>query len=213
MDEPDADASLVEEAQQGSCSAFEQLVRPHYAAVRRIAFAFCRRRADADDLAQEALLKAYRSLHSFRGGSLSAWLYAVTRSVCHDWYRHRKVRAHLNSTELDEPQHADDSDGPAELLSAKSESEALWDAIRELDPKFRIPLVLFDIEGLSYEEIARIERTPVGTIRSRLSRARKQLLDALQPVGPGTLSAEEASTEGSRQKSRRGEVATKRVSR
>ena len=185
MSNEDADESqqaLVERALRGESKAFERLVLPHVAAIRRVAFAFCRKREDADDLAQEALLKAYRSLKTFRGGSLTSWLYSVTRSVCHDWYRSRKSRGQLAEVELSEELDLAEPHGPQSLLHARYESERLWGAIRQLEPKFRVPLVLFEIEGLSYEEVARIEGTPVGTIRSRLSRARKRLLALLSPA-------------------------------
>lgn len=191
-------SELVERAIAGDSRAFELLIAPHTAAVRRIAFAFCHQRASADEIAQDALLKAYRFLNTFRGGNFGPWLYSVTRSVCHDWYRHQKSRGRLMEVELNEEQDLEPSDSPDSLLGARTEGEQLWVAIRSLDPKFRVPLVLFEMEGLSYEEVARIEGVPIGTIRSRLSRARKQLLEILSvpsvPPGPGTLSDESAST-------------------
>jgi RNA polymerase sigma-70 factor, ECF subfamily len=180
----------LERARKQDARAFQELVEPHIAAVRRIALAFCRRQTDADDLAQEALLKAYRSLSTFDGtGPIAPWLYAVTRSVCHDWYRAERVRKQKAQVEFKEGQHggeeqaAQSRPGNQEaLLASKDRSEQLWNAIRTLDPIFRIPLVLFDIEGLSYEEVARIERVPVGTVRSRLSRARQRLHVLLEGV-------------------------------
>lgn len=189
---------LVDRAIHGDSPAFETLVAPHIPSVRRIAFAFCHQRDSADEIAQEALLKAYRSLKTFRGGNLGPWIYSVTRSVCHDWYRQQRSRGRLTEVELNEEQDLEPSDSPETLLGERSQNEKLWAAIRSLDPKFRVPLVLFEIEGLSYEEVARIESAPIGTIRSRLSRARKQLLVLMQipsiPPDRGTLSNEFAST-------------------
>lgn len=195
---------LVERAIAGDSPAFEQLVGPHIATVRRIAFAFCHQRANADEIAQDALLKAYRFLNTFKGGNLGPWLYSVTRSVCHDWYRHQKSRGRMHEVELNEEQDLEHSVSPDSLLGARTENEQLWAAIRQLEPKFRVPLVLFEMEGLSYEEVARIEGVPVGTVRSRLSRARKRLLAMLAvpsvPPGPGTLSDDSASTTARAQK-------------
>lgn len=188
---------LVQRAIAGDSRAFELLVGPHIAAVRRIAFAFCHHRASADEVAQDALLKAYRFLNAFRGGALGPWLFSVTRSVCHDWYRHQKSRGRMMEVELNEDQDLEPSDSPDSLLGARTENEQLWVAIRSLEPKFRVPLVLFEMEGLSYEEVARIEGVPVGTVRSRLSRGRKRLLEILSvpsvAPGPGTLSPGSAS--------------------
>jgi RNA polymerase sigma-70 factor (ECF subfamily) len=137
-------------------------------------------------------VKAFRAIDTFSGrSSLSTWLYSVTRSVCHDWYRGRTARARLRESEIED---APDSGDPQDLLLESKEGVVqLWSAIKQLEPEFRIPVVLFDIEGLPYEEIARIERVPVGTVRSRISRGRQKLRDALTKVawepkssGPGT---------------------------
>lgn len=174
------DRQLLQRAQRGDASAFTELVRPHFAAVRRFAYSFSRSWQDADDLVQEALLKAFQSLHSFRAqSSLLTWLYAVTRSVCIDHHRTRAVR----TANLYEPLNDDLPEADARLdeaLDQRREAAQLWAAIRALEPEFRGALVLFDIEGLSYEEVARIEQIPVGTVRSRLSRARRKLADALR---------------------------------
>lgn len=153
-------------------------MKPYVAPLRRISYSFCRDWSEADDLAQEALLKVFRSLSTFASDTdLTPWVYSVTRSVCTDWYRSSKSRGRQHEVPLDPLHEAlpDPADGQEGLLSAKGEVEQLWRAIRSLEPNFRVPLVLFDIEGMSYDEIARIEHIPVGTVRSRLSRAREQV--------------------------------------
>jgi RNA polymerase sigma-70 factor (ECF subfamily) len=164
--------------------AFEELIRPHLPRVRRFAHAFTRNWADADDLAQDALLKAFRSIAAFEGrASLSTWLYTITRSVCLDYQRSRGAR----SRELEEPLQEESASraevsplpGPEALAAGKSDAERLWAHLRTLAPEFRVPLVLYEIEGLAYDEIARIEGVPIGTVRSRLSRARTQLRQQL----------------------------------
>lgn len=173
------DQHLVERAQAGDAAAFEALMKPYVAPLRRITYSFCRDWTEADDLAQDALLKVFRSLSTFASDTdLTAWVYSVTRSVCTDWYRSSRSRGRQHEVPLDE-ELSDQSDGQEGLLRAKDEAEQLWRAIRCLEPNFRVPLVLFDIEGMSYDEIARIERIPVGTVRSRLSRARQQVHDLL----------------------------------
>lgn len=175
----DESPSLLDRARQGDPLAFEELVRPHVSAVRRFALSFCRNPTDADDLAQDALIKAFRSFGTFDGrAALSTWLYTVARSTFLDSRRGKLFRARGREDEIDEA--ASDSERPPEgLLEEREQAERLWDAIRALAPKFRVPLLLSDVEGMSYAEIAEVEHVPIGTVRSRISRARDQLADAL----------------------------------
>lgn len=205
MSAPNQEPSSLELAQaaaKGDVRAFELMVRPHLSSIRRVAYSFCRNWTEADDLAQEALLKAFRSISTFVDGSACApWLFAVTRSVCLDWYRKHK-RAAL--VEFDEAVGVpDDNDAaalpidPERVLETKTELVALWNAVRKLEPEFRIPLVLFEIEGMSYDDIARVEQVPVGTVRSRLARARatlQQLLEDETLAPSGTLSLRPSSS-------------------
>ncbi len=139
---------------------------------------------DADDITQEALLKAFRAFASFDGRSaLSTWLYAVARTTAIDWHRSRLGQAGQRENPLP-------SSHPAPVLqqdeacSQQQDSERLWQAIRCLAERNRVPLVLFEVEGLSYEQIAELEGVPVGTIRSRLSRARAELRERLAELQP-----------------------------
>jgi RNA polymerase sigma-70 factor (ECF subfamily) len=185
---PAADRPLLERARAGDRAAFGELIRPHVPTVRRFAYAFARHWSDADDLAQEALLKAFRAIGGFEGrSSLATWLYSVTRSVCYDHYRGKLAHARDVEDPLDE--HADLAApsleaGPDRLLESKDEAALLWRALKTLPAEFRVPLVLFEIEGLAYEEIAHIEGVPVGTIRSRLSRGRQQLKTSIAGLEP-----------------------------
>ena len=139
---------------------------------------------DADDIAQEALLKAFRAFATFDGrSSLSTWLYTVARTTAIDWHRSRLGQAGQRENPLP-------SAHPAALVqqdeacSQQEECARLWQAIQRLDERNRVPLVLFEIEGLSYEQIAELEGVPVGTIRSRLSRARAELREQLADSHP-----------------------------
>lgn len=202
---PAVDRELLERAQAGDSAAFGELIRPQLPSVRRFAYAFARRWSDADDLAQEALLKAYRSIASFEGrSSLATWLYSVTRSVCLDHYRSRLAHARNVEDALeDQAEHASSQAGPDGLLETKGDAELLWQALKGLPAEFRVPLVLFEIEGLGYDEIARVEGVPIGTVRSRLSRGRQQLkgllaaLEAPRASRTGTGSAARSSNSGS----------------
>lgn len=182
----------LERARNGDPVAFQELVRPHIPKLRRLAYAYCRNWHEADDVAQDALLKAYRSFHTYRArASLLTWLYAVTRSACHDWYRRRRVAMSTNTTELS-PDQRDMAEGQEHLLERKTEVERLWAAIHQLPQEFRVPLVLSDVEGLSYEEISQLECIPMGTVRSRLWRARRKLCELMEGAEPGATGADSA---------------------
>jgi RNA polymerase sigma-70 factor, ECF subfamily len=169
---------LIEKAQEGDVRAFEMLLAEHLPTVRRFARGFASTPSDADDLAQEALIKVYKSLRLFRYQSaFSTWLYAVVRNVFLDASKSRAGKERSLEEPL-APAHTRDLPGgtPAdERLDREQERERLWQALREVPAEFRTALVLFDIEGKTYDEVAAIENVPVGTVKSRLSRGRSHL--------------------------------------
>jgi RNA polymerase sigma-70 factor (ECF subfamily) len=170
--------ALIAEAQDGSVRAFELLISSHLPQVRRFARAFARSDSDAEDLAQEALVKVYKSLRSFRFQSaFKTWLYAVVRNVFFDSTRSRAGR----ERSLEEPLPEDHSrvasshESADEGIARAQQRDKLWSALRQLPPEFRTAVVLFDVEGHSYEEVAAIEAVAIGTVKSRLSRGRALL--------------------------------------
>jgi RNA polymerase sigma-70 factor, ECF subfamily len=173
----------VRRAQQGDVRAFERLIGAHVAKVRRFARAFARTDADADDLAQEALIKVYRSIGNYRlEAAFSTWLFAVVRNAFLDVRKSRAGRDRALEQPLDAapaPSDADEVPGPDELMARAQDRQRLWAAIGGISAEFRTAVVLFDVEGLSYEEIAAIEKVPLGTVKSRLKRGRDQLRRAL----------------------------------
>jgi RNA polymerase sigma-70 factor (ECF subfamily) len=183
---------LVRRAQQGEVRAFEALVGAHLPLVRRFARAFARNDDEAADLAQEALVKVYRSIRSYGFQSaFSTWLYAIVRNVFLDGARSRvgKERAaeqplerrHIEGRPLLDGAGAGDPDAMRadHRLEREQERRRVWDALATVPHEFRSTLVLYDIEGLSYDEVAAIERVPLGTVKSRLSRGREHLRRAL----------------------------------
>ncbi|SET49670.1 RNA polymerase sigma factor [Stigmatella erecta] len=193
--------ALILEAQDGSVRAFELLVASHLPRVRRFARAFAASDADVDDLAQEALVKVYKNLRSFRFQSaFQTWLYSVVRNAFYDASRSRVGREHAREAPL-APEHAQapsDAESADESLMRAQERDRLWRALRALPEEFRAAVVLFDVEGHSYEEVAAIEGVPVGTVKSRLSRGRthlKALLAGTQASG-GTAGKSPAGTSG-----------------
>jgi RNA polymerase sigma-70 factor, ECF subfamily len=161
---------------------FEALVMPHLDAAYNLARWLVRRDAEAEDLAQEALLRAYRFFGGFRGGDARAWLLRIVRNVSYTWLE--ATRAAEASTEFDEERHGAAEATPESLAIAGAEHERLARALEELPARFREVLVLRELEGCSYKEIAEITGRPVGTVMSGLSRARRRLAQALGTAGP-----------------------------
>lgn len=186
--------ALIARAQEGDARAFEALVAGHLPQVRRFARAFAEGEADADDLAQDALLRVYRSLRTFRyQAAFSSWLFAVVRSTFLDFSKSRAGRARLRQEPLG-PEHDGapaDGAGADEQLVAEAERRRVWRALRAVPVEYRTALVLFDLEGRSYDEVADVEGVAVGTVKSRLSRGRAHLRKLLGSVEgtPDALSA------------------------
>lgn len=177
-DRADSTRELVSRAQAGDVHAFEVLLAEHIPQVRRFARAFANNEADADDLAQEALVKVYRSLQSFRFQSaFGTWLYTLVRNSFLDVVRSRSHKERSAQSPLDhERDQTDNGETPADEALILSEQHAtVWAAIRRVPTEFQTAIVLFEVEGMSHEEIARIENVAIGTVKSRLSRARQHL--------------------------------------
>ncbi len=161
---------------------FEAVVLPHLDAAYTLARYLTRDADDAQDIVQEASLRAFRYFGGFRGsepGEGRAWLLAIVRNTAWTW-RDRN-RHHAEATEFDETQHSEGiaDDHPEASVVRKSEGEALREAIDRLPLEFREVIVLRELEGLSYKEISDVAGVPVGTVMSRLSRARRRLEEAL----------------------------------
>jgi len=152
---------------------FEQLVLPHLDAAFNLARWLLRGRADAEDVAQEAMMRALRFFRGFHGGDARAWLLQIVRNTCYTWLE--KNRSVDLTTEFDEELHPQPSVSPEALAIAGDNRERLTRALEELPPRFREVLVLRELEGCSYKEIAAITSAPIGTVMSALARARQRL--------------------------------------
>ncbi|MBI5669570.1 MAG: sigma-70 family RNA polymerase sigma factor [Chloroflexi bacterium] len=182
------EAALIQAARRGRLEAFNVLVRHYQDGVFALAYRILGDRASADDAAQEAFITAYRSLGSYRGGSFRAWLFRIATNACYDELRRRKRRP---ASSFDDLPGADSDDGPALPASsptpeqAAQQSElhrAIEQCVQALQPDQRLALILSDIEGLSYQEIADSAGVNLGTVKSRLSRARASVRACLQAV-------------------------------
>ncbi|PYP26234.1 MAG: RNA polymerase subunit sigma [Gemmatimonadetes bacterium] len=161
---------------------FEAVVLPHLDAAYTLARYLMRDAHDAEDVVQDAYLRALKYFDGFRGtgpGDSRAWLLAIVRNTAYTVRRSR--RADERATEFDEALHSEAvaDDHPEAAVVSQSEREELHRAIDRLPPEFREVIVLRELEGLSYKEISDVAGVPVGTVMSRLFRARKRLQDAL----------------------------------
>ena len=172
---------LIQQAAAGDAAAFETLMLRYQQQVYNLALRMVNNEADAQDLAQEAFIRAWRALDSFHYTSqFSTWLYRLTSNICIDFLRAQKRKKTVSLTMLrdDEDSQWDLPDNeplPEQQMIAAEEREALSRAFAALDPEFRQILTLRIVNGCSYQEISQILDLPEGTVKSRLSRAREQL--------------------------------------
>ena len=160
---------------------FEEIVLPHLDDAFTLARYLVRDEHDAQDVVQDAYLRALRHFDTLRGGDGRVWLLAIVRNCARTWYRGR--RAESLATPFDEERHSGESAGEEteERLRRGEARETLRKALERLAPEFREVIVLRELSGLSYREIAEATRSPIGTVMSRLARARAKLLEALGP--------------------------------
>src|ERR1700677_2488479 len=160
---------------------FNLLVLPHLDSAFNLARWIVRNRTDAEDVAQEAMFRAYRFFRGFHGGDARAWLLQIVRNTCFTWME--KNRPAEPTAEFNEELHVPNSVTPEALAIASNNRERLTRALETLPPRFREVIVLRELEGCSYKEIAAITSIPIGTVMSTLSRARHQLqLELVSPV-------------------------------
>jgi RNA polymerase sigma factor (sigma-70 family) len=158
---------------------FAAVVMPHLDDAYALARWLTGNSADAEDIVQEACLRALRGLDRYAGGNARAWLLAITRNAAFTWLARNRPKALLATEDIEALAPADGAATPEEALIAKADAAAIERAIAALPPPFKETLVLRDINGLSYREIAEITGVPLGTVMSRLARARGLLMAAL----------------------------------
>ena len=190
MGDREIDQQLVERAQRGDKKAFELLVAKYQRKLARLLSRFIRDPGEVEDVAQEAFIKAYRALPSFRGESaFYTWLYRIGINTAKNYLVALGRRA-PTTTEFDseEAENFDDGDQlrdvntPENELMSKQIAETVNDTMDELPEELRTAIVLREIDGLSYEEIASVMNCPIGTVRSRIFRARETIAERLRPL-------------------------------
>jgi RNA polymerase sigma-70 factor (ECF subfamily) len=190
MGDREIDRQLVERARRGDKHAFELLVSKYQRKLSRLLSRFIRDASEVEDVAQEAFIKAYRALPSFRGESaFYTWLYRIGINTAKNYLVANGRRA-PTATEFDseDAESFDDGDQlrdintPESLLMSKEIAGTVNDAVERLPEELRTAITLREIEGLSYEEIATIMNCPIGTVRSRIFRAREAIAERLRPL-------------------------------
>lgn len=190
MSEREIDQALVVRAQGGEQAAFDQLVGKYQRKLGRLLSRFIRDPAEVEDVSQEAFIKAYRALPSFRGESaFYTWLYRIGINTAKNYLvsqgRRAPTSTQFDSEEAENFEDADqlrDINTPESLLLSKQIGQTVNGAIDALPEELRTAIVLREIEGMSYEEIAGMMNCPIGTVRSRIFRAREAVAAKLRPL-------------------------------
>lgn len=188
---PDEDRPLVERAQAGDTRAFELLVLKYQRRVERLVARMIRDPALVEEVTQEAFIRAWRALRQFRGDAqFYTWLYRIAvntaKKALLELKRMPQTRSDSAEAEDDETSGAKDEPTTAETpeseLAAREIAEAVHAAVEDLPPELREAVTLREIDGLSYEEIANVMNSPIGTVRSRIFRAREAIASRLRPL-------------------------------
>jgi RNA polymerase sigma-70 factor (ECF subfamily) len=190
MSDREIDRQLVERVQRGDKRAFELLVAKYQRKIFRLLSRLIRDPGEIEDVAQEAFIKAYRALPNFRGDSaFYTWLYRIAINTAKNYLVAQGRRAPTSTeTEVEDAERMDDAEQlrdvntPDSMLLSKQVGEAVNRAIDRLPEDLRTAIVLREIEGLSYEEIAESMNCPIGTVRSRIFRAREAIANELRPL-------------------------------
>ncbi len=181
--------ALIQEAQRGNLDSFNRLVLEYQQMAYNVAY---RLLSDADiaaDATQTAFISAYKNLAGYRGGSFKAWVMRIVTNACYDELRRMKrqptVPLELTDSESDEsyenlPWMVDSAPSPEERAEQAELEHAVQHCLNALSPDFKMVVVLIDVQGLNYDEVSQVLRSPLGTVKSRLARARLKMQDCLQ---------------------------------
>lgn len=190
MSDREIDQQLVERAQRGDKHAFELLVTKYQRKLVRLLSRFIRDTTEVEDVAQEAFIKAYRALPNFRGDSaFYTWLYRIGINTAKNYLVAMGRRAPTSTSmdaeeaeDLGESELLQDVNTPENQLMSRQVAETVNQTLEKLPEELRTAITLREMEGLSYEEIASIMSCPIGTVRSRIFRAREAIAEQLRPM-------------------------------
>ncbi len=179
------ETTFIQAARRGDVESFNRLVLSYQDMVYNVAYRIMGDRDAAADAAQEAFISAFRNLHQFQGERFKPWLIRIVTNACYDELRRRHRRPASSLEDLyegDEFPAANHDDSPEQVAQRHELNSAIQDCISALPDNQRVIVVLVDVEGYPYQDIVTIVGAPLGTVKSRLSRARTQLRDCLQAV-------------------------------
>lgn len=177
---------LIQQAQRGDVDAFNALVLHYQDRVYSLTYRIMSDEASAADMAQDAFITAYRRIDTYRGGSFRSWLLRIATNTCYDELRRRKRRPATSLEDMpgadldDGPPLPDESPSPEQVAQQSELNQAIQDCIEALGDAQKVILVLSDVQDFSYQEVATMVGVKVGTVKSRLSRARVNVRDCLQ---------------------------------
>jgi len=198
------EVAVIEAARQGDLDSFNRLVLAYQDMVYSQAYRMIGETEVAEDATQEAFISAFRNLGSYRGGSFKAWLLRIVTNACYDELRRRKRHptspldpVDEDDEEIESPRwRADPSESPEAAAERSELDKALRHCLADMPEEFRSVLVLVDIQGMDYNEAAEVVGTPLGTVKSRLARARLRMRECLHGYGellPGAFRLVEES--------------------
>lgn len=184
-----SDQQLVERVQRGDKNAFNLLVLKYQSKVISLISRYVRNQADVTDVAQEAFIKAYRALPNFRGESaFYTWLYRIAVNTAKNYLVSQGRRAPANDVDAEDAEYYEGSDAlkefasPERLMLSDEIKKVIFDTLETLPEELRMAISLRELDGMSYEDIAIVMDCPVGTVRSRIFRAREAIDKKLQPL-------------------------------
>ncbi len=185
------ETELIEQAVQGDLDAFNSLVLTYEDAAFNVAYRILNDSEQAADATQVAVISMYRKLSTYRGGSFKGWFLRIVTNACYDELRRVKRRPTVplepetdDGELIESPSWAEDpSAGPEEVMSSREMEQAIQHCLNGLEEKFKVVLIMVDLSGEDYETVADIIQSPMGTVKSRLARARQKMQECLQGVG------------------------------
>jgi RNA polymerase sigma-70 factor (ECF subfamily) len=190
LSERDVDAELVARVQRGDKQAFDLLVLKYQRKIMRLLSRMIRDPSEIEDVAQESFIKAYRALPQFRGDSaFYTWLYRIAINTARNWLAQNNRRPSTSSSyeseegeTFDETDNLTDSSNPESEMASRQIAETVNKAMNDLPEELRNAIVMREIDGMSYEDIAQSMNCPIGTVRSRIFRAREAIATRLRPL-------------------------------
>lgn len=182
------ETAMIEQAREGDLDAFNRLVVEYQDMAFNVAARLLGDEDAAEDMVQTAFISAYKSMNSFRGGSFRAWVMRMVTNACYDELRRRKRRPTISlepvnedNEEMESPAWlADDSPSPEDAMERVELENALQSCLQGLPEEFRAVVLLIDVEGLDYQEVSLAVGKPLGTVKSRVARARLKMRDCLR---------------------------------